>query len=66
MTMKRAMYLERALHAQGDRTSRLLAEISAKLESVLRYFVEIWQELREQARPAAAWVTMHVPPRMLA
>jgi hypothetical protein len=37
------MYLERALHAQGDRTSRLLAEISAKLESVLRYFVEIWQ-----------------------
>jgi two-component sensor histidine kinase len=40
-----------ALHQQGDRTSRLLAEISAQVESALRYFIDLGQGLREQAGP---------------
>lgn len=39
-----------ALHQHGDRQSRLLAEISAKVESSLRYFIKTWQLVRGSER----------------
>jgi hypothetical protein len=35
-----------ALNLTADRQSRLLAEVSARVDAALRYFIQAWKQLR--------------------